>query len=435
MHYFKILKYYSNPVVQKEILSIAKNREVVGSNEEGSYLKRPDVLLYPKDIEERVKKGAIAFHCSVEKWSQPMQLSVNLSQEELNNLRKGFDFIIDIDAKVKLEHAIIGSRMVYNFLKDLGVKPTIKFSGSRGFHIAISSEAFPNKIDFKETRTRYPEIPQAITGFIIEKTREHILEEMIAVEGGVAALINTNPSASELTPSPFIGIDDGTYLPKKEPKYVDNFAGLEKGWGNRHLFRMPYSLHPKYWLVSVPLRFEDLKDFKLEDAKPDRVKTDVKFLINKKEEATELVLKSLDWKAKQPKEIIKPKTMRRKSKTPIPEEYFPPCIKLILKGLSDGRKRSLFSLATFLRAMNWKQENIEKRMREWNSKNFQALSERAIKTQLKWHFRQSRELMPANCYSHLFYVSIGVCKPDQYCQKNPVNYPFRLMRKNKKLRI
>jgi len=412
MHYFRILKYYSNPVVQKEILTIAKDREVVGSNEDGSYLKRPDTLLYPKDIEEKVKNGAIAFHCSVEKWSQPMQLSVNLRKEELNNLRKGFDFLIDIDAKVKLEHAVVTAKVVYEFLKDLGIKPTIKFSGSRGFHIAISSNAFPEKIDFKETKKRYPEIPQILADYISEKIKDNLLEELIASEGGVASLVKTVEKVSELSPYAFVDI--------------------EKNWGNRHLFRMPYSLHPKYWLVSLPIKFEDFKNFKKEMAKPEKIKTNVNFLVNKESEATELLIKALEWKDKQPKEIEKPKRFRRKSKKPIPEDYFPPCMKLILKGLSDGRKRSLFTLSTFLRAMNWKPEDIEKRIREWNLKNFQSLSERAIKTQLKWHFRQSRELMPANCYSHLFYVSIGVCKPDKYCQKNPVNYPFRLMKRNKK---
>lgn len=413
MHYFKILKYYFNPIVQREILSVAKDREVVGSVEDGSYLKRPDILLYPKDIEERVKKGAIAFHCSVEKWLQPMQLSTNLKQEELNNLRKGFDFLIDIDAKVKLEHAIAASKVVFNFLKDLGIKPTIKFSGSRGFHIGISGDAFPEKIDFKETRKRYPEIPQILAEYICEKIKDELLEELIAIEGGVASLVKTVKSVSELSPYEFID--------------------MEKNWGNRHLFRMPYSLHPKYWLVSLPIKFNDLKDFKKEMAKPENLKTEVEFLVNKEGEAADLLVKALDWKAKQPKEIIKPKLIRKKSEEPILEDYFPPCVKLILNGLSDGRKRSLFTLSTFLRAMNWKQEDIEKRIREWNLKNSQPLTERTIKTQLKWHFRQSRELMPANCYSHLFYVSMGVCKPDQYCQKNPVNYPFRLMKKNKNL--
>ncbi len=411
MNYFEILKHYSNPIIQKEILSVAKDREVVGSLKDGSYLKRPDTLLYPKDIEERVKKGVVSFHCSVEKWFQPMQLSVNLRQEELDNLRKSFDFLIDIDAKVKLEHAIATAKVVYNFLKDLGTKPTIKFSGSRGFHIGISSNAFPEKIDFKETRKRYPEIPQILAEYISEKIKDQLLEELIALEGGVASLVKTVESVSELSPYEFVDI--------------------EKNWGNRHLFRMPYSLHPKYWLVSLPIKFNDLKNFKKEMAKPENVKINVKFLVNKEGEATELLIKALEWKAKQPREIIKPKIIKRKYKRPIPEEYFPPCIKSILKGLTDGRKRSLFTLATFLRAMNWKQEDIEKRIKEWNLKNSRPLSERIIKTQLKWHFRQNRELMPANCRSHLFYVSIGVCKPDQYCQKNPVNYPFKLMKKRK----
>ena len=413
MNQLEILRYYSNPLIQEKMLSIAKNREVVVSVEDGSYLKRPDVLLYPKDIEERVKKGAVAFHCSVERWLQPMQLSTNLRQEEIENLREGFDFLIDIDSKSKLEHAAAAARVIYNFLKDLGIRPTVKFSGSRGFHIAIASNAFPEKINFKETRKSYPEIPQALAEYVSEKVKDQILEELIALEGGVASLISTVNSVSELSPYEFID--------------------LEKNWGNRHLFRMPYSLHPKYWLVSLPIKFEDLKDFKKEMARPENVKNEVDFLVNKEGEASELLLKALDWKAKQPKEIIKPTLIRRKSDKPVPEEYFPPCIKLILNGLEDGKKRSLFTLLAFLRAMNWKQEDIEKRIREWNMKNPQPLNERSIKTQLKWHFRQNRELVSANCTSELFYDNIGVCKPDEICElkriKNPVNYPFKLLKR------
>jgi len=414
MNQLEILKYYSRPEIQNAMLTISKNREVVGSVKDGSYLKRPDTLLYPKDIVERVKKDVVAFHCSVEKWIQPMQLSPNLTFNELANLRKGWDLIIDIDSKVKIEHAIAGVKVIYNFLKDLGIKPSVKFSGSRGFHMGISNEAFPEKIDYEETSKRYPEIPQILAEYIREKIKDHLLEELIATEGGIAALVKTVPSISELSPYSFIEI--------------------EKGWGNRHLFRVPYSLHTKQWLVSLPLTFEDLKNFKPEDAKPDKVKTDIEFLVNRKDEATELLLQALDWKAKQPKEIIKEVRIRSKTKRPIPEDLFPPCIKLILNGLQDGKKRSLFSLLAFLRTMNWNQENIEKRIMEWNIKNSKPLSDRFIKTQLKWHFRQSRELMPANCYSDLFYVAIGVCKPNQYCWKNPVNHPFKVMGKNKNMK-
>ena len=120
----------------------------------------------------------------------------------------------------------------------------------------------------------------------------------------------------------------------------------------------------------------------------------------------------------------------------MPEELFPPCMKLILAGLKDGKKRSLFSLITYLRNMNWSQEDIEKKISEWNARNGSPLTQRFITTQLKWHFRQSRMLMPANCNSGMFYDDIGICKPDEICEakaiKNPVKYPFRMMRKIKK---
>jgi len=415
MNLVEILNYYSRPDIQEMLLSFSKEREVVGSLKDGSYLNRPDILIYPKDITERVRKGVVAFHCSVEKWFNPMQLSTNLSQKEMDDLRKGFDFIIDIDSKVKLEHAIVAGEVVYNFLKDLGAKASIKFSGRRGVHIGISSEAFPSTIDFKKTNSRYPEIPQTIAEFIIEKAREEILERLIVWEGGVASLVQCLPSISELSPYSFIDI--------------------EKGWGNRHLFRMPYSLHPKQWLVSVPIKIENLKNFKIEDANPENVKTDLEFLTNKEGEATELILRALDWKSKQPKEVIREVRIGQKTKKPIPEDLFPPCFKLILNGLADGKKRSLFSLITFLRNMNWKQEDVEKKIREWNLKNSTPLPERFIKTQLKWHFRQSRNLMAANCTSKLFYDDIGVCKPDRICDlkniKNPVNYSFKLMKRNR----
>lgn len=413
MNQFEVMKYYSRDDIQKSISTIAKNREVVGSLKDGSFLSRPDTIVYPNDIAERVKRGVVAFHCSVERWSQPMQLSTNLNQKEIDNLRSGFDFIIDIDAKAKLEHAAVGARVVYEFLRDMGLRPTLKFSGSRGFHLAISNEAFPEKIDFQETRKRYPEIPQTIAEYVRQMIKERLLEELIEVEGGVASLVKTMPSVSELSPYEFIEI--------------------EKDWGSRHLFRMPYSLHPKYWLVSMPIRLEDLKNFKKESARPEEVKTDVKFLVNKEGEAAELLIKSLDWKAKQPKEVIREVKIRRKLTEPVPEEYFPPCIKLILAGIPDGKKRSLFTLATFLRNMNWSADDIEKRIAEWNRNNPSPISERMIKSQLKWHLRQSRELMPANCKTDLFYTSIGVCKPDRYCRKNPVNYVFKKMKvKNSK---
>jgi DNA primase catalytic subunit len=423
MFKFQILKYYSNPELQKYMIRIAEDREVVGTFEDGSYSKRPDILLYPRDIVEKVKNGIISFHCSVEKWKNPMQLSPQLNETQLENLRKDWDLIIDIDAKARLEHATIAAIEVCNFFRDYGVKPTVKFSGRRGFHIAISGNAFPQRVNFQPLFKLYPELPRAISEFVREKIKERLLEELIAFEGGVASLVKTVENVSELSPYAFIEI--------------------EKDWGLRHLFRMPFSLHHKTFLVSVPLDEKKLEKFDVEQADPlklDKKVFSTPFLENKEGEAVNLAVDALDWISKRKVKLVAEevkKPVRKAPKMTIPEEFFPPCIKEILKGLPDGRKRSIFTLATFLRQMNWKEEDIEKRIYEWNRNNKPPLRENYIRTQLKWHFRQSRELLPANCESDLFYKSIGVCKQDSFCEglKNPINYPFKIIGKSKKKKV
>ncbi len=409
------LTYYSDKKIQDRILQIAKDREVVGSSKDGSFFSRPDTLIYPNDILERVRNGTVAFHCSVERWKNPMQLKTEISQKDMNELRKGFDFVIDIDAKAKLEHSKIAAIAVYDFLSSYGIKPTIKFSGSRGFHIAVAENAFPKKIDFKDISSKYPDVPQTLANFIREKIKDSLLEALIKYEGGVASLVKTVESVSEMSPYQFIDI--------------------EKNWGARHLFRMPYSLHPKKGLVSVPITYDELKTFEADMAKPENVKTDTEFMVSKDGEATGLLLAALDWFAKIKPEEIPKKEYREKFKIKIAENYFPPCVKTILAGdIPDGRKRSLFTIASFLRAMNWTQEEIEARILKWNEEMPRPLTARTIRTQLKWHFRQSRELMPANCESDMFYKSLGICTPDQFCGKNPVNYAFNVYKRNKKLR-
>ena len=397
----EILNHYSSQQIQKALLSVGREREAVGAFADGSYMKRPDTILYPKDIIERVKRGAVAFHCSVEHWTNPLQLSTKLSTAELDELRKSWDLIIDIDSKVKLEHGRAAAVVIVDFLKELGVQPTVKFSGRRGFHIAVSADAFPPALDFKSLSSRYPEAPRAICRFIKEKVKERIFEALVDIEGGVSALTSLLPSVSELNP----------YL----------FLEVEENWGSRHLFRAPYSLHSGTWLVSLPIRLFKLKSFSPEQAAPEKIKVEAPFLESKVGEGTELLLQALDWFAKiKPEPAMETKKPKGKFSETVPEQYFPPCIKRMLAGLPDGRKRSVFTIISFLQSVNWTGEQIEKRVMEWG--RAVGLPERFVRTQLKWHSRTER--LPPNCENDLFYKSIGLCSGEVHCAsgcKNPVN--------------
>ena len=405
-----VIKYYSRHDVQNAIANVARDREVAGANLEGGYFKRPDAILYPRDVYERARIGVVSFHCSVERWNQPLSIVTGSNLEEL---RKGWDLIIDIDSKFRVEHGRAAAAVIVDFLKDYGITPTVKFSGRRGFHVGVAAEAFPQEVDFQPVAKRYPEVPRAIVGFIKEKLKDKILEALIAEEGSLSALTNLAPASHDISPY--------------------NFLEIEKDWGARHLFRAPYSLHEKTWLVSTPVKLFKLKSFKSDEAKPENVKAELPFLVNKEGEGTELLLAALDWMGKTSVEE-KPKLIRKiQLSAPVDEQYFPPCIKLIVAGLQEGRKRSLFTLINFLKAVNWNDEALEKKILEVNRKHAQPLSERLVKTQIAYHLRRPEKILPANCNRTLYYDDFGICKPDGLCNnkkiKNPVNYAVRKFRR------
>ena len=64
----------------------------------------------------------------------------------------------------------------------------------------------------------------------------------------------------------------------------------------RHLFRLPYSLNSKTFLVSLPLNPNKIQDFERMDSKPDKVKVEHGFLDKGKENEAELLIaESIDW--------------------------------------------------------------------------------------------------------------------------------------------
>ena len=85
--------YYSRPEIQKAIFEFCKNRETIPRYFEG-FGKRPDSFEYKGDIFELVKKGATSFHCSEEIWENPMKIDTGMNEEQLNELRTGWNLLL-----------------------------------------------------------------------------------------------------------------------------------------------------------------------------------------------------------------------------------------------------------------------------------------------------------------------------------------------------
>jgi len=200
---------------------------------------------------------------------------------------------------------------------------------------------------------------------------------------------------------------------------------------SRHLFRMPYSLHEKSNLVSLPLDPEKILSFEKENANPENVKISEHIFLNKdtieKGEATRLLTQALEFTSDREEEINVETKKKYEIKSALPEDFFPPCIKLINKGLTDGRKRALFSLINFLSSLGWDYDKIESYLQEWNRKNEEPLRGTYLVGQLRYHKTQKKKILPPNCNNMMYYVDIGVCKPDNLCSKikNPVSYAKR----------
>ena len=414
----KILNYYSRKDIQKAIFEEAKDKEVAVKFADKGFGKRPDMLQFNSDVFEFAKQGATSFHASEERWQDPLKLVAGMTKAQLDELRKGFDYILDIDCKF-LDYSKITAALLIEALKFHNISENtigIKFSGNRSFHIAIPFEAFPSNIHSQETRLLFPDAPRIITLYLKNMIKEPLKEKILELSKieELAKIQETKDSSFD----PFSLIEIDTAL-----------------ISSRHMYRMPYSLNEKSGLISIPIKISQIKDFKLSQARIENVETGIKFIDSSKiaePEASELIIQAFDQYKKQ----IEPSPTHSKTNFSIPQtaiaqEYFPPCIKLILSGLkTDGRKRSLFILINFLRHVGYSLDELEKMILEWNKKNYEPLRENYILAQLSWHKRQKLPILPPNCTNESYYKSLGICHPDNWCKliKNPVNYTKRRLK-------
>lgn len=505
------LKHYKRRDIQDEMAEHARDREVAFRFGAGGFGSRPDMLVYPADVLAAAKRGASSFHASEERWSDPLALSPGMRPKELEDLRIGWDLVLDVDCP-HWEHARIVTDLLIRALELKGVKSiSCKFSGNKGFHIGVPFETFPAEVHGRPIEAAFPEgvhriarylaylIDSKEMGFALSKEMLCLGEDALAQQLSLpkeklfASLCETcgqpKPEAS-LQQKEFVcrntlckafgrtappneahkvkalcpdcsKLRDEVILPQQKKSGTCRHCGsssFRERFNSalvlnldtqlisaRHLYRMPWSLHEKSGLASLPITPKRARTFERQEASPERVRVEpgLRFLDRERcaeGESTALLIAAWDhWDAvggtagKMLASSQEGAPAEREVEIPeeaIPESAFPPCVLLALKGLKDGRKRFLFCLVNFLHSLGWSYEQIEGKLKEWNALNPEPLSETLIVGQVRYHKQQAKRALPPNCANQHYYAEISICKPDELCQRirNPVSYAKRKAR-------
>ncbi|MCP3682968.1 MAG: hypothetical protein GY861_09780 [bacterium] len=424
IHLSTLLKHYKRADIQEEIVLNAQDREVAARFND-KFGARPDTIKYPKDVLEFAKQGVTSFHASEERWRNSAMLVPSMKPSELDELRTGWDLVLDIDCKF-LDYSKIASDLVVQALQHHGITSiSAKFSGNKGFHIGVPFEAFPEEVHGKEARLLFPEGVRRVALYIKEMIKKPLGKEIMRYEGDDFKKVIEKTGLKEKEIVYYERNELGLKIPYLN---VEPFLGIDTVLiSSRHLYRMPYTFNEKSSLVSVPVDPYKIREFDIETANPDNVKVSkFRFLDKetaKKDDARQLLMQAFDFSIKKEEKV------KRTYEVPadaINEDYFPPCIKKILCGLEDGKKRSLFILANFLSSCGWGYEEMKQRIEEWNKKNPEPLREVYLKGHMRY-LKNKKPLLPPNCENKGYYPDLRVCEPDNLCGKikNPVNYARR----------
>lgn len=478
------LSYYKKLQVQEAITVSCAGREVAVRYGE-RFGKRPDVILNPRDVWEVAKQGATSFHISEERWSNPLDIEIGMGKHQLDELRVGWDLVIDVDCQF-WEYSKLITYLIIEVLQEEGISAIgCKFSGGKGFHIIVPFEAFPEHYGSRPMASVFPDVTRDILNYILDKVEPkfkfRIKDEILSKTGiqkeslkvlecsSCHSLIKKNEKgkkeficpkcesrAEEDEPVPFRKCDrcgsimrdmgvskrivcnncGGSKFKEENVYDLSSIMNLDSVLiSSRHLFRSPYSLHEKSGLVSLPVKKEEVLSFNKESADPKNIPEKLPVFIPsaQKNEASRLFENVFVFTQK--KQARLDKAVKREFEpvtSALPESAFPPCMKLTLQGLKDGKKRAAFFLINFLSSVGWSSEMIEKRLLEWNEKNSPPLRKGYIQSQLKSNKNQPKTMLPPNCANPV-YKEIGVCHPDTLCStiKNPANYTIKKARRQR----
>jgi hypothetical protein len=491
------LLFYKKPFVRDALIYHAQDKEISAVFHGGYFGKRPDVLVYSNDVLELAKKKASSFHCSEELWHNPLSIRTGMKRHELDELRKGWDLILDVDCP-DWELSKLTTHLFIKALKHHDVScVSVKFSGNKGFHIAVPFEAFPKTIsvagEIKEVKDLLPQGPRAVASYLLsfiqrnfitvnQSSKEVIFDssftfsfdqlQKIAKLSGKSLFVTICPSClkSASLPSSLIiyqchqcghvsrpkGSPDLIRCEKcsfpvsaRKQKYSCSFCSSEKLpvqqvdissvvevdtvlIASRHLYRMPFSLHEKSGLASIPIPLDGVLSFNKSFADPKKLSPNVvsiPFLDRSGVttfEATNLLREAFDH-ASQNIFSSSPLPKIEIPKEAILKDFFPPCISSLSAPLEDGKKRALFILVNFFRSVGWSKEQITQFIYDWNDDHPEPLREQYLKGQLSQIRSNKKILPPPSCSNKDYYKSLLVCSPDGFCPriKNPAQYAKR----------
>lgn len=471
------IKYYKRKEVREAMAAQCRNKEVAVKFLKG-FGKRPEVIIYDNDVLSFAKRKATSFHVSEETWSNPSSLHTGLRRSELDDLRIGWDLVLDVDFPVweatkKITHALIEELLEQGVAREA---VTVKFSGNKGFHIAVPFEAFPDTyIDAEDNEVLasdlFPDGVKRVLLYLVNQVDGPGNDYALSEELFKLPEVKSNPDlfvtvdadtgeqvAGSVSGNSFVcakcdfstrSEDDyltcekcgaimqrldapNTNITKRRKVNLEVDAMLVS---SRHMYRLAYSLHEKSGLVSVPLGLDEVLSFEKDSARPDVVTVDEPFLVRDVPRgcASGLLHNAMAFKP--------PNEPERKSFEEVewvgeaaPEEVFPPPIKQMLAGMRDGRKRALFVLTNFLSSVGWSHEMIESRLLEWNESMEDPLRENEIVSHLRYHKRKEN-VLPPNFDNNMYYQDVlgDRFKHDELSArvKNPVQY-VRLMLKRAK---
>jgi hypothetical protein len=463
------LLWYKRPEVRQAMVVGAKSKEI-GIRYGDGFGKRPDSLEYEQEVLAAVQRGATSFHASEELWNNPRLIETGMSKQAANDLRTGWDLVLDIDFTSFPATKLI-TQALCRELEQHGVYSYgLKFSGNKGFHIGVPWESFPATFNGQPLAAQFPDAARVIANYLVfcidnpengfalsEQLRtilslheaEKHLKRVCAGCGRDRSekkfeqiYVCTRCHHHENRPADF---DDVLVCPKCNSimdKLEHNKAASEKCVcgstetrqvfdlkidtqlvASRHLYRLEYSLHEKSGLVSLPISPSRLLTFERDEATPDLITAFPPFWNREAVmEGYQLLISSQVFAVPDSKDNFVAREVVWDGDA-APEEAFPPTIQKMLAGMHDGKKRALFILTNFLRSIGWNYDMIDVTLREWNAKNDPPLREQELVGHLRYHKQRGTTVLPPN-FENDVYKDLGVLVHDALSEKtkNPVQY-------------